>query len=135
MLKNYHKNIFIISLFLTLFLNCKKINHENLNQIWIENSYQNEINTYKSKSKPNKNKGWMKFEKNGNFICNINSSGCETKPIQYKIEIGKWKYISDSLIDVKNSYWGGKAHSIVKIIKLTPDELEIKFLVSERNKF
>ncbi|ESU18420.1 hypothetical protein FCR2A7T_29410 [Flavobacterium cauense R2A-7] len=123
---------FAATLLLCFLTSCKKINHEDLNQVWVEHSYENRIVTYKSQPNFEKNKGGTIFKKNGVFISKQNASDCGTPPIHYTIETGRWKFISDSTVDVKHKYWGGDAHSVIKIIKLTPDELKIKFIVSER---
>ena len=62
---------------------------------------------------------------NGEFVERKNSGWCATPPISYANFNGKWKAISENLLEITVGYWGGTTSYLMEIVSLYNNQLKI----------
>ena len=126
------KFTFIFILVFSAFLfSCEKTNTSpdpgKLEGIWIEDHFDEGILILnKSDEFQNDNYGFTIYE-GGKFTEHKNSGWCGTPPISYANFEGSWEYENDSTLKIVVSYWGGTMTYKLDIIKLTEDNLKVRY--------
>ena len=123
--------LFIISI--PLLLMCITTNNleyqqvdEKLFGVWImTEQIENEL-TFKRSKLFDKNRGGLKFLRNGHLVFRQNVSWCATPPIEYKNYKGSWNISNGTKLSMGCAYWGGDSQQVWEIIILNESELRIK---------
>ena len=114
-----------------LFTSCEKNNLSpeagELEGIWIEKGYEENISIFEKAKKIDENKYGFKISEGGIFLEHKNSGWCGTPPISYANYDGTWKYESDSILVIDVGYWGGTISYKLEIVELTTNTLKARY--------
>lgn len=114
-----------------LFSSCEKNNLSpeagELEGIWIEKGYEENISIFEKAKKIDENKYGFKISEGGEFLEHKNSGWCGTPPISYASYDGTWKYESDSVLVIDVGYWGGNISYKLEIVELTSNTLKTRY--------
>ena len=120
----------LIGIFL-LFSSCEKNNLSpeagELEGIWIEKGYEENISIFEKAKKIDENKYGFEISEGGIFLEHKNSGWCGTPPISYANYDGTWKYESDSILVIDVGYWGGTISYKLEIVELTTNTLKARY--------
>jgi hypothetical protein len=125
------KRIFLLLLLSCLFLiSCQKddikIDPENLIiGVWNYSGYQNNTMVYVRQKDFTQIPGY-KFKADGTLIERKNAGWCGTPPVSYADFDGTWNILNDTLIQIKDGYWGGTTNYKIDIESVTKDSLKIQ---------
>ena len=98
---------------------------------WVENGYEDDLTLLNRANKLDPSKYGFTMEDNGSFIERKNAGWCGTPPITYDNFEGTWEALSDSLIEITVSYWGGTMTYQMRIVSLDAEDLRIRYLYSK----
>jgi hypothetical protein len=125
------KRIFLLLLLPSLFLSmCQKdkisIDPENLIiGVWNLSGYHNNSVVY-SRQKDFAQIPGYKFKTDGTLTERKNSGWCGTPPVSYADYDGTWSILNDTLLQIKDGYWGGTTNYKIDIESITKDSLKIQ---------
>jgi len=97
--------------------------------VWNYSGYQNNASVYARQKGFTQIPGY-KFNADGTLVERKNSGWCGTPPISYADYDGTWKILNDTLLQIKDGYWGGTINYMIDIESVTKDSLKIR-IVSE----
>jgi len=97
---------------------------------WIEEGTQRDTILLKRSGELDELKYGFTIQEDGTFIERKNSGFCGTPPISYANYDGTWEALSDSLLTITVSYWGGVMTYQIRIVSLNEEDLAIKYLYS-----
>jgi len=123
----------IIFVLVYLFLACEKEKIEPIDMpaelyvVWLENGYDKDVSIFEKSSEFDENKYGFQLLSNGKFMERKNSGWCGTPPIAYENYEGKWSKVSDSLINVETTYWGGTMVFDMEIVSMKQNELKVRY--------
>jgi len=126
----------VIMLFALLLIACEKElmdtealgENEGIIGTWIENGYEADLTLLKRVNNLDPTKYGFIIEENGSFVERKNAGWCGTPPITYENFEGSWVALSDSLIEITVSYWGGTMTYQMRIVSLDAEDLQIRYL-------
>ena len=129
------KYIVILGLCLTFssFYKPESKTSEFLFQKWVYENYENDNLTYESRWKFKKHKPGIEFKENGTIIRKQNSSWCGNE-IEFETVSGKWKKISESLLEIEYKNWSGMNKDTLQIVELTKSKLIVKPIHTQKKK-
>ena len=114
-----------------IFASCEKNNLSpeagELEGIWIEKGYEENITIFEKAKKIDENKYGFEISEGGKFLEHKNSGWCGTHPISYANYDGTWKYESDSVLVIDVGYWGGTITYNLEIVELTSNTLKTRY--------
>ena len=102
-----------------------------LKGIWVYQSENEGIVTYKLSNNFNNDLPGLEFKEDGSFKQRANSGWCGTPPISYTNYEGTWKENVENNYEIEVAYWGGSQHYIIELVSLIDNELKIKFIYPE----
>ncbi len=126
--------IMVIASFLVLFFfSCnqssdQKDNNQTLNDIygtWVRINIKDGVSVFKKSQELDENRPGFAILPDGRFIERKNSGWCGTPPISYANYKGKWKKLSENLLEITCGYWGGTMSYRMEIISMSTDKLAI----------
>jgi len=126
-------NKLILFFIIIVFSACEKEKTEPIDMpiglyaIWIENGYNDDISIFEKSGEFDENKYGFQLISNGKFIERKNSGWCATPPITYENYEGRWSKLSDSLINVETTYWGGTMVFDMEIVSMNQNELKVRY--------
>ena len=124
------KLIFVAILATLALYSCRKdepnaiTGNDDLVGTWVNPQYNDTLITYISAAALKENEPGYTFKTDYSLICRENSGWCGTPPITTADYGGSW-IMSDSIVTIKTSYWGGKVEYTWKIITLTNQKLVV----------
>ena len=130
------KSLLLAILISIALLSCKKdetpviTGNAELVGTWVNPQYSDTLVIYSRVDNLIENEPGYSFKPGNTLICRQNSGWCGTPPITTADYGGTWSW-SDSVVDIKTAYWGGKSEFQWKIISLTDKELVITVLKAD----
>ncbi len=99
--------------------------------VWVEEGYEDDALVLNSAAELDQNKYGFVLHEDGSFVERKNSGWCATPPISYANYDGRWRALSDSLLDIVVGYWGGSVSYQIRILGLDDKQLRIRYLYGE----
>jgi hypothetical protein len=95
--------------------------------VWNYADYQQNTMVYARQKEFTRNPGY-KFNADGTLLERKNAGWCGTPPISYADYTGTWTILNDTLIQIKDGYWGGTTDYRIDIESVTEDSLKINMI-------
>jgi len=126
------KYLSILILTLVLLFGCDLCNSNNKDSIfntWVkfDDEWASPLVLQRA-DKLNTNNYGFSIISNGKFIERKNSGWCGTPPIAYKNYNGKWKYVSEDIIEIEVEFWGGVETYKIEILSINKNEIMINYI-------
>ncbi len=120
--------LFSVIVILSSFISYSDTLEDKLLGTWVYSNQHNQSIQFKKERSFDSKKPGIEFKKNGTLVKRQNSGWCGTPPISYQNYKGTWKTTSDSTLNIRYEYWGGKIEEDWLITDLSKNIIAVKSL-------